>query len=251
MPPDSVFEKYAHEYDILTNAGLREKHHREEVRALIGRFHPQSVLDAGCATGLTAALFAREGVNAVGLDRSRAMIVEARRKYGESGLSLKFVQGSFEKLPKNLKGRFDLVVCLANSITGVGTMGNLRKSLLGFRRALKPGGALVLQALNYAAVREGVILPVRATQQGKVGYLRYARRRGARQELTVVRLDFSSDPFTFEPFVHEFDNFLPAQLAAALRKAGFHSIRRFGDLLMTGPFRKSSRDIVLVTVKSS
>ncbi|MCX6835044.1 MAG: class I SAM-dependent methyltransferase, partial [candidate division Zixibacteria bacterium] len=185
----SVFDKYAHEYDILTNAKAREKHHQEEVRALIDRFCPASVLAAGCATGLTAALCAREGAETVGLDRSRAMIPEARRKYDRAGLSLKFVLGSFERLPKNLVGRFDLVVCLANSIAGVGTIGNLSKSLSGFRRVLKPGGILVVQALNYQAVSESEILPVRATQQGKVGYLRYARRRGSRQELTVVRLD--------------------------------------------------------------
>ena len=249
MKPVSVFEKYAHEYDILTNAKAREKHHREEVRALIDRFRPKSVLDAGCAAGLTAALFVRDGVKALGLDRSRAMIAEARRKYGHSGLSLRFVRGSFERLPKNLDGRFDLVVCLANSIAGVGTIGNLRKSLSGFRRALKPGGTLVLQALNYEAVKESEILPVRATQQGKVGYLRYARRRGSRQELTVVRLDFSTRPFKFEPFVHEFDNFTPAQLKAALDRAGFRKISRYGDLLLSRPFRKSSRDIVLTAVK--
>jgi len=250
MKQVSVFEKYAHEYDVLTNAKAREKHHREEVRALIDRFRPASVLDAGCATGLTAALFAREGVGAIGLDRSLAMITEARRKYDRSGLSLKFMRGSFERLPKNLNRQFDLVVCLANSITGVGTISNLRKSLSGFRRALKPGGTLVLQALNYEAVREDEILPVRATQQGKVGYLRYARQRGSRQELTVVRLDFSTHPFTFEPFVHEFDNFTPAQLKAALGRAGFRKITRYGDLVLSRPFRKSSRDIVLTALRT-
>lgn len=249
MKAVSVFEKYAHEYDILTNAKAREKHHREEVRALIDRFRPTSVLDAGCATGLTAALFAREGVETVGLDRSRAMITEARSKYDRAGLSLKFVRGSFERLPKNLDGRFDLVVCLANSIAGVGTISNLKRSFSGFRRALKPGGILVVQALNYEAIREGEVLPVRATQQGKVGYLRYAKRRGSRQELTVVRLDFSTHPFTFEPFVHEFDNFTPAQLKAALGRAGFRKITRFGNLLLSQTFRKSSRDIVLTAVK--
>lgn len=249
MKQVSVFEKYAHEYNILTNARAREKHHREEVRALIDRFHPTAVLDAGCATGLTAGLFAREGVGTVGLDRSRRMITEARKTYGRSGLSLKFMKGSFEQLPKNLDGRFDLVVCLANSIAGVGTIGNLRKSLSGFRRALKPGGTLVLQALNYEAVREGEILPVRATQRGKVGYLRYARRRGSRQELTVIRLDLSTRPFTFEPFVHEFDNFTPAQLKTALGRAGFRHFSRYGDLLLSRPFKRSSRDIVLTAVK--
>jgi SAM-dependent methyltransferase len=249
MKQVSVFDKYAHEYEILTNAEAREKPHSEEVRGLVERFQPTSVLDAGCAVGLTAELFAREGVSAVGLDRSRAMIAEARRKHGREGLPLKFVQGSFERLPKRLDGRFDLVVCLANSIAGAGTLGNLRQSLGGFFRVLKPGGTLVLQALNYEAVKEGEILPVRATQRGEIGYLRFARRRGSHQELTVIRLDLSTHPFTFETFVHEFDNFTPAQLKAALGRAGFRRIRLYGDLRFSHAFRKSSRDIVLTAVK--
>jgi hypothetical protein len=32
MKQISVFDKYAHEYDILTNADAREKPHGEEVR---------------------------------------------------------------------------------------------------------------------------------------------------------------------------------------------------------------------------
>ncbi len=55
----SAFEKYAHEYDLITNAAQREKYHQKEVDALIARFRPRSVLDAGCASGLTAMLFAR------------------------------------------------------------------------------------------------------------------------------------------------------------------------------------------------
>lgn len=248
MKAVSVFDKYAHEYDILTNARAREKYHRLEVRALIDRFRPTSVLDAGCATGLTAALFAREGIAALGLDRSRAMITQARLKHGSSVLPLKFVVGHFECLPQGLNERFDLVVCLANSIAGVSTISNLQKSLAGFRRVLKPGGAIVLQALNLEAVPENEILPVRATQKGKVGYLRYARRKGAHQELTVVRLDFSTRPFQFESFIHEFDSFSPRRLARALDRVGFRNVHRYGDLLLSKPFSNSSRDIVMTAI---
>jgi hypothetical protein len=115
---------------------------------------------------------------------------------------------------------------------------------------LKPGGTLVLQALNYEAVKEGEILPVRATQRGNIGYLRFARRRGSRQELTVIRLDLSTHPFTFETFVHEFDNFTPAQLKAAVSRVGFRHISRYGDLRFSQSFRKTSRDIVLTGVKN-
>jgi ubiquinone/menaquinone biosynthesis C-methylase UbiE len=249
MKSRSVFEEYAHEYDLITNAKAREKHHAKEVQALLQKFKPESVLDAGCASGLTAALFAQQGITAVGLDRSRRMIAVSKKKYGGAKLPVSFRYGSFEALPKTMTGRFDLVVCLANSISGVGTIANLRKSIRNFYRVLRPGGTLVLQALNYASMKDGDIMPIRATQQGKIGYLRYARRRGSGLEISVVRLDFSTRPFRFEPFVHEFDNFAPAQLIEAMKKAAPAKIVRYGDLLLSSPFRKSSRDIILTGTK--
>jgi len=63
----SVFEICAREYDWITDALSREKYHRKEVAALIGKFKPRTVLDTGYATGLTSRLFADAGVAAVGL----------------------------------------------------------------------------------------------------------------------------------------------------------------------------------------
>jgi ubiquinone/menaquinone biosynthesis C-methylase UbiE len=249
MKTISVFDKYAHEYDILTNATARAKNHRLEVKALIDRFQPDSVLDAGCASGLTTALFAEEGVRALGLDRSSRMITVAKSKFSEGQLPLSFRTGHFERLPQALNGKFDLVVCLANSISGVGTVSNLKRSLAGFRRVLRSGGTLVLQMLNLASIKEGEVMPVKATQWGDVGYLRFARRRAERMEITVVRLDFSIVPFGFEPFVHEVESFSPARLTQEVGSAGFRRIARFGDLLLTHPFKRSSHDLVITAFR--
>jgi len=249
MKAESVFEKYAHEYDILTNASARVTNHRLEVRALIDRFQPSSVLDAGCASGLTTSLFAEEGIMAVGLDLSTRMISVARAKFSGTKLPVSFETGSFEQLPQTLNGKFDLVVCLANSISGVGTVSNLKRSLAGFRRILTPGGALVLQLLNLSALKEGEVMPVKATRSGDIGYLRFARRRAKRMEVTIVRLDFSIEPFGFEPFVHEMESFSPASLTKEVRAAGFKRISRFGDLQMKHRFEKNTRDFILTAVR--
>jgi SAM-dependent methyltransferase len=250
MKAQSVFEKYAHEYDILTQAAVREKSHRLEVHNLIERFRPATVLDAGCASGLTTALFAREGARAVGLDRSARLIAVARKKFEDSSLPFTSRTGHFERLPQSLSGKFDLVVCLANSISGVGTVADLKRSLKGFRRVLRPGGALVLQMLNLTSVREGDVMPVKATRQRDIGYLRFARRREERMEITVVRLDFSVEPFGFEPFVHEVESFSPTCLEREIGQAGFKRLARFGDLLLSKRFVRSSRDFVVTAVKS-
>ena len=249
MTKESVFDKYAHEYDLITNAGARLKPHGREVDVLIERYQPTTVLDAGCANGLTSFLFARRGIEVVGLDRSRAMIAEAKKKYAGKRLLMSFLYGNFERLPKVMDEQFDLIVCLANAVAGLGTVVKLREALTNFKRVLKPGGSLVIQALNYEAVKEGEVFPVKATQKGKIGYLRYVRRRAREMELTLVRLDMSTRPFGFEVFSHPFESFLPSVLADTARSAGFGSLRKYGNLILEAPFRRSSRDFILLARK--
>lgn len=245
MKQKSVFDKYAHEYDLITNAAQRKGYHRKEVQTLIDRFRPTRVLDAGCAAGLTASLFAHQGIAAVGLDRSRSMLKVAKEKYDGQNLPLTFRYGQFEKLPRSLHGKFDLVVCLANAIAGVDTLANLRASMKGFHAVLQPGGVLVLQMLNYSAIIENTPVPIKVTNNDGIVYARYARRQGRRYTLHLVRLDLNAEPIGFEPFCTDFDNFTPDEVHKAIEKAGFKEIKRSGNLLLTSRFSRKSRDLVI------
>ncbi len=242
----SFFDAYAHEYDHLTAAASRETVHRKEVEAIVARFQPTRVLDAGCATGLTTRLFAAAGVKAVGLDRSAPILAEARRIAAEQGVAVEFVEGQFEKLPKSFDSQFDLIVCLANSIAGVNTEAALLRSLKSFYRSVSPGGRLVLQMLNYAVVREGEIRPVRVTEYNNIVYARYQERIGRKIILHIIRIDRDQAPPSLEVFVHASDNFAPPQVLKAVRAAGFAKVGRFADLALTEPFQPSSRDLVIV-----
>ena len=241
----SVFEVYAHEYDLITNAAQRVKPHSKEVAALIKKFKPENVLDAGCASGLTALLFAEEGVEAVGLDRSRPMLKVANETRGKLRDNLSFCYGDFISLSKKLHNKFDLVVCLANSISGVGSTANLRKSLANFRAVLKPGGTLVLQMLNYLAIKEGVLFPIKATENKGIVYERFSERRGNQMFVYVTRLDLNQNPHKYEIFRHEFDNFEVGQVLKAFERVKFGDIKKYGDLLLSKRFTKSSRDLIV------
>jgi len=243
----SVFDLYAHEYDLITNAAQREKYHQKEVDALIARFRPKRVLDAGCASGLTTMLFARRGVTTVGLDKSPRMIETARSKFAGVDLPLEFVKGDFERLPRKMHGRFDLIVCLANSVSGVTSRVGLRRALKNFYSVLRPGGRLVVQMLNYAAVKEGVLFPIRATENNGVVYERFTERRGRRMFVYVTRLDLNERPPRYEVFRHEFDNYDVDLMIRLFTQLGFSPLRRYSDLYLTKRFGKhSSRDLVLV-----
>ncbi len=246
---NSFFEKYAHEYDFLTNAVQRRNNHRKEIDALINKFQPTAVIDAGCASGLTSSLFAETGIKTKGIDRSRPMIKKAKENYGTLD-NLSFHIASFESLPKSYDNKFDLVVCLANSISGVGSLRNLSLAFKGFYKTLKPGGVLVLQMLNYASIPNGVLQPIRATQNNKIYYQRFTERRGQRLYIYVNRLDTSKNPLQYEMFRHEFDNFKPTEVISTLKKTKFTKINKYADLFLKKKFDKSSRDLILTAVKS-
>lgn len=246
----SVFEKYAHEYDLITNAAQRESYHRKEIDALIAHFNPSSVLDAGCASGLTAMLFARRGVEAVGLDCSRRMIEVAREKYDSAKLPLSFRVGNFERLPRNMHSKFDLVVCLANSISGVSSVAGVRQTLKNFHAVIKPGGWLVLQMLNYSSMKEGTLFPIRATANHGIIYERFSERRGKRLSVYVSRLDLKKSPQQFEVFRHDFDNYDLTLVRQLVAQAGFDRVSKFSDLYLKKQFTRSSRDLVLIGQRS-
>ncbi len=245
----SFFEIYAHEYDYLTNAANRKVSHKKEVDALIDIYKPQSVLDAGCASGLTSMLFAEAGLATKGIDKSRPMIKMAKNNYSDKA-NLSYQIASFEKIPKSFHNKFDLVVCLANSISGVGSLHNLSLALKGFYNSLKPGGTLILQALNYISIVDGEILPIRATQHENLYYQRFSERKGKRLYVYVNRLDISTNPPNSEMFRHEFENFTPPELVAALKKNSFKKINKYSDLFLKKKFGKTSRDLVLTAIKS-
>ncbi len=249
MARNSVFDRYAHEYDWMTNASAREVQHDREVVALIGKYHPTKVLDAGCATGLTSTLFARHNVRATGLDQSKAMIAIAREKSRDSNLPLQYMLGSFEELPRRMREGFDLVVSLANSLSGAATISDLKRYLRSFHAALRPGGTVVVQLLNAKALKLGQGVPLKATENGGIIYLRHLERSARGLTLEVIRVDSQADPITFDVFHSAFPGFTRSMLTDALASSGYRRIRCFSNLFLTESFHQKSRDLVVVGTK--
>jgi trans-aconitate methyltransferase len=106
-------------------------------RTVAARLQPvpgERILDVGCGTGrLTAEIAAAPGIVVVGLDRSPAMLTEARKG------RLRLVQGDATALP--FENRFDAVFSAA-TFHWIFDHDGLFASI---HDALKPGGRLVAQ----------------------------------------------------------------------------------------------------------
>ncbi len=214
----------------------------------------RSVLDLGCGTGEHVAWFARQGVRAVGLDRSESMLTAARdhEARGEG----RFVQGDVLEARAALAPEppFGLALCLGNMLPHLLTDADLARFVEGVRTSLVPGGLLLLQILNYERiVGQGLrALPVnvRPGEDGEeIVFLRLMTPQPDGHLLffpTTLTLDADSE----EPVAVKTTRRVPlrAWTAADLRsqfEAAGMRVHVFGNM-QAGPYApETSPDVVL------
>jgi ubiquinone/menaquinone biosynthesis C-methylase UbiE len=109
------------------------------VDLILPRKAPLDALDAGCGTGFLSFELAARGHRVTGIDFAPAMLVEARRKAVESGVSIRFEPGDAEQLPF-AGGSFDLIV----SRHVLWTLPHPEAAIDEWIRVLRPGGRLAV-----------------------------------------------------------------------------------------------------------
>lgn len=102
----------------------------------VGRFEPETVLDAGCGTGRVAIELAARAVDVVGVDLDPAMLEQARAKAPQ----LAWVDGSVEDVA--LGREFDVVVAAGNVMIFV-VPGTEPIVVANLARHLAPEGVLI------------------------------------------------------------------------------------------------------------
>lgn len=134
------YDRWASTYEGEPNPLIRLE--ERLTLALIGDVQGQQVLDLGCGTGRYCVLLAQLGATVIGLDPSRGMLEQARRKIGAS-CHLDLYHGTLAEaeLPDE---QFDLVV----SALVVGHLPVLEPTLREAARVLKRGGRMVISDLH-------------------------------------------------------------------------------------------------------
>jgi len=144
----SFYEAIADDYDDMTGFVERQATAEGFLRRIITAYPTESALDVACGTGLYALALANVGVPiVVGTDLEPAMIGKAAQRTGGAGV--RWLAADMTDLPRVLNRSFDLLLCLGNSLPHLLVPGALERTLSGFRHVLAPGGAMLLQTLNF------------------------------------------------------------------------------------------------------
>lgn len=224
---DLIFGKYAEYYDVIYS----NKDYDAEVFYLdeiLGRFgRPNSILDLGCGTGEHMIRLKEFGYTVSGIDLSKGMIAQARKK----GLST-WVADMREF---HLGSRFGCCICMFGGIGYLNNIHDFARTLECVGEHLKSNGLFIFDYWNGLAVLTQMPeVRNKRIDMDDLVLLRIARPKlkideqicEVRYTCSVKRGDQCVDEFEE---IHRLRFYFPGEIRLALSTAGF-------DHLVTYPF---------------
>lgn len=200
---------------------------------LLQRIDPAStVLDASCGTGINAAVLARQGFHVWASDGSEAMIEEAAARFRRERLAIPAQRCLWADLPATVAERFDVVLCIGNSLVHAVGRDAMVEALAGLRQMVRPGGHVVIDSRNWEKLHaERRIVQVAdrvVTRCGRRCVALYAWEIPDRLEdehIAHIVFVFENGP-QLEPREHpvSFRPFTVAELRERLRLAGLTEV---------------------------
>ena len=147
------YETLAADYDWLFDddalaSGLAINH-PAAARLLERTSHASAVLDAACGTGVSAAALARRGYQVWAADGSDAMIHMAAARFRREQLEIPLVRCMWADLPACVDERFDVVLCIGNSLVHAVGRDAMVQALTALREMIRPGGHVVVDSRNW------------------------------------------------------------------------------------------------------
>jgi 2-polyprenyl-3-methyl-5-hydroxy-6-metoxy-1,4-benzoquinol methylase len=189
----------------------------QEAEFLIGELgigKRASILDLGCGTGRHAIALAKHGSKVVGIDISKILIEEARRRAADAAVEVEFIVGDLGDLDSVLskERKIDAAICLCDS--GFGVLGGEEQDLQFLKAVfslIAPQGKFILTTFN-----------------GMRRYVRYDEKNSAFDYLRgVVTWCGPSEEFG-EELTEEIRVYTPSEARILFKLAGFRNIEIFG-----------------------
>jgi len=139
-----TFDDWPDRYARWFESGIGRLVKRFELDLTLELLQPrpgETILDAGCGSGIVTAPIIERGVNVVGIDLSEPMLHHARDTLPAAGFSP--LAADIRALPFT-EGRFDRVV----SITALEFVAEGQQAMNELFRVTRPGGRVVVATLN-------------------------------------------------------------------------------------------------------
>ena len=246
------YDQLAGEYAELTGETARKPAVRGFVKQLVATCAPKSVLDAACGTGLFALEFARQGIRTTGADLSAGMIEQARLNAARENLEVRWLCAPMQNLAAHLaEERFDLLLCMGNSLPHLLEKDALRAALGNFQALLAPDGRIFLHLLNYERVlaRNERVVGISRAPDNRAEYIRFYDFEPPFLRFNVLRVHWQkNNRAAHDLTTTRLRAWREAELRQALEEAGFRHVESFADFSFS-PFVPEHSDVLLLEAR--
>lgn len=211
------------------------------------------ILDLACGNGRHSILFARKGFNTTGLDLSRFLISQAKKKLknefkGQSG-NLRFEIKDMRNIGH--KNEFDLVVNLFTSFGYFKTDKDNEKVISSVSKALKPGGFFFFDYLNSTFLRKNVIpFDIKKFNGKSAIQMRSVDNKYITKDIYILS---ERKPNHYYPGIFHFTErirlYSLADFRTIFRKNKLKMVRTFGDYSGSSFNEKKSKRLIILAQK--
>jgi len=206
---------------------------------------PKSVLDLACGTGRVSRILAQKGYAVVGVDGSPAMIREAQSK---TNGEIPFYCQRMQEL--SLNQRFDLVICLFDSLNYITEPSELQAAFCRVSEHLNPEGLFIFDVNGEAAYTNNLFTQTSLGRWRKVQYVWQADYNPSTRICEVhMRFIVNENGRKREFFeVHRQRCYTVPEIQNYLQQAGLECLECL-DAFTTRPATKASDRIYFVARK--
>ena len=215
---------FGEEYIRLYCSVLTPEREAAEVDAIVAVLALQpgtAILDLCCGQGRHLVPLAQRGYKMTGLDLSEYLLGIARKRAEEAGVAVEFHQGDMREIP--WAGRFDAVINMFTAFGYFDDESENQKVLHAVRRALKPGGKLLMEMMPRDRLAR--IFQARDWEQFEDGTIAwYEREFDAVTGINTQRTTYRTPDGALHHRGHRVRVYTPTELCRMLREAGLEPV---------------------------
>ena len=210
------------------------------------QFNFDTALDIGCGTGSCTLALARGGVEATGMDLSNSMIEAAKKNSLAYGLDIDFINSGMNDMLSHVNGKFDLIMCMGNTLSHLLHKKKLLLMLTACRKMLNPGGHLVLNLLNYDKILSFKKRVIGITRSENHEFIRFYDFELPYVNFNLLEIDWSEGTPAHKIVSTKLYPYTHLEVESALLQADFKDLKIYGSLGLKKYKPEKSKSITLI-----
>ncbi len=217
-------QDFASHYDAMVGWDARRASEGSFFDEILRRSQARTLLDVACGTGFHSAELSKAGFDVVAVDGAPTMVTKAAENFAEHGMRIPLYQADWRSLDEVIDRSFDAILCVGDSFSHLFEDSDRRQALEQFRKAIRPGGILVIDHRNY----EALIMNGREERMNR-DYCCCGDNVEMALDLisdTVVRNQYTIEETTHELYTYPMRS---GEILTLLNETGFSVLQTYGD----------------------